>query len=84
MFNDIPVFIDSRCDLYLKEFNNKELDIFEYNANIFEDYEKTFDKFDVNYVLLKNDSDLFRLLSKDEYYIVDYKDEYFTLFNKGR
>lgn len=79
LFNDIPVFIDSRCDLYLKEFNGKNLDIFDEVVNINSGYKKVFDKYGVEYALIKNNEYLYQLLIKDIDNIL-YEDEYFTLF----
>ena len=79
MFNDIPIFIDSRCDLYLKEFNGKNLDIFDEVVNINSGYKKIFDKYGVEYALIKNNEYLYQLLIKDIDNIL-YEDEYFTLF----
>ena len=76
LFNDIPVFIDSRCDLYLNEFNN--VNIFNYSVDIFNN--KIFYKYNVNYVLINNDSILYKLLCLDDNYIEEYSDKYFTLF----
>ena len=79
MLNDIPIFIDSRCDLYLKEFNGKNLDIFDEVVNINSGYKKIFDKYGVEYALIKNNEYLYQLLIKDIDNIL-YEDEYFTLF----
>ena len=78
LFNDIPVFIDSRCDLYLNEFNN--VNIFNDSADISNNYSKIFNKYNVNYVLINNDSILYKLLCLDNNYIEEYSDKYFTLF----
>ena len=78
LFNDIPVFIDSRCDLYLNEFNN--VNIFNDTVDIFNNYNEVFDKYKVNYVLINNDSILYKLLNLDDNYIEEYSDKYFTLF----
>lgn len=83
LFNDIPVFIDSRSDLYMKQFNsNLKYDIFNDFVNIIYDYEEKFDYYDIEYVLQYNDSDLSLILSKDSNYKVIYNDEYFTLFER--
>ncbi len=79
MFNDIPVFIDSRCDLYLKEFNGKNLDIFDDVVKVNNNYKEIFNKYGVEYALVKNDEYLYQLLIRD----IDeflYEDKYFTLF----
>lgn len=78
LFNDIPVFIDSRCDLYLNEFTN--VNIFNDAINIVNNYEKIFDKYNVNYVLINNNHVLCNLLELDDNYTKEYSDKYFTLF----
>ncbi len=82
LFNDIPVFIDARCDLYLKEFNGMTYSIFDKMENISRNYEKDFEKYDVTHVLVEKKEMLFLILSKDSHYKVLYSDKYFTLFEK--
>lgn len=58
LFKDIPVFIDSRCDLYSPEYNE--------GVNIFNDFidssslniwfEDTLEKYDINYMILYKSS----------------------------
>ncbi len=79
MFNDIPTFIDSRCDLYLKEFN-KKMDIFNDAVNYGYDYETIFKKYNINYVLTDNNNYLYYILNKDTNYIIEYNDDFFTIF----
>ncbi len=82
MLNDIKVFIDSRCDLYLKEFGNS--DIFEEFVNIKDkyEYEDIFDKYDIQYALLYNKEALNHIIKKDEKYKNIYQDDYFTLYER--
>lgn len=83
LFNDIPVFIDSRCDLYLKEFNGMKYSIFDDAMNIQGkkyDYERLFDFYGVTHALVKNKSVLNKLLTNNSNYNVIYTDDYFTLF----
>ena len=82
LFNDIPVFIDARCDLYLKEFNGMGYSIFDKMENISRNYEKDFEKYEVTYVLVSKKETIFLVLSKDSHYRVLYNDKYFTLFEK--
>lgn len=82
LFNDIPVFIDARCDLYLKEFNGMTYSIFDKMENISRNYEKDFEKYDVTHVLVEKKEMLFLILSKDSHYKVLYNDQYFTLFER--
>ena len=80
LLNDIPVFIDSRADLYTPEFNG------EYNSktgkyvgnNVFQDYlnissigtyyKDAFNSYNITHVLVKSNSKLSMLLSKDDKY----------------
>lgn len=79
LFNDIPVFVDSRCDLYLKEFNSFDYSIFDDAVNIVYDYEEKFEFYGVTHALVANNSLLNRLLEKDNNFKVLYSDKYFTL-----
>ena len=80
LYQDIPVFIDSRCDLYLSEFNGIGNSIFDDAVNIEKNYEKIFSKYGVEYVLVSKNDILYRLLDKDIDYKMVYKDKYFALF----
>lgn len=82
LFNNIKVFIDSRCDLYLKEFNGLKYSIFDDAMNIEKNYEKKFKYYGVTHVLTSNKTILHRIISKDKDYIVLYKDKYFTIFKQ--
>lgn len=68
LFRDIPVFIDSRCDLYLKEFNGKETyleDVWKLPVG----YEELFQKYDFDYIITTKESDLSYFLKRDSNYI---------------
>lgn len=95
LLNDIPVFIDSRCDLYTPEFNgtyNKEKKKFE-GKDIFTDYinttslskyyEDTFKEYGITHVITKSKSKLNMLLSKDSNYDLIYKDENFKIYKRN-
>ncbi len=92
MFEDIPVFIDSRCDLYTPEFNgtyNKEKRKFE-GQDIFTDYlnisdlatyyQGKFDEYKITHVITKSNSRLNMLLSRDSKYKELYKDSKFIIY----
>ena len=58
LYRGIPVFIDSRCDLYAPEYNGGR-DIFMdfiKSSNLSIWFESTFKKYDINYVILYKDS----------------------------
>lgn len=91
LLNDIPVFIDSRCDLYTPEFNvgYKGLDgrdIFSDAINIANssniDYEEKFEEYGVNYVLTYADSMLASRLKNDSNYKDIKNDSKFILFER--
>lgn len=91
LLNDIPVFIDSRCDLYTPEFNvgYKGLDgrdIFSDAINIANssniDYEEKFEEYGVNYVLTYADSMLASRLKNDNNYKDIKNDSKFILFER--
>ena len=82
LFHDIPVFIDARCDLYLKEFNGMDYSIFDKMENISKNYEKDFEKYEITHILVKKKEMLFLILSKDSHYKMLYNDKYFTLFER--
>lgn len=84
LFNDIPVFIDSRCDLYLKEFNGMNYSIFDELEDIEIKYEKQFKKYDVTHVLIPKNDSLDLIISKDENYKKIYKDKNFVLYERLR
>jgi len=85
MLQNIKVFIDSRADLYTKEFNGKQ-DIFsDYisTSNISKSYENTFEKYTITHIILQNNSKLNMLISKDKRYAPIYKDKNFVLYSKN-
>lgn len=78
LYRGIPVFIDSRADLYLEEFNKDSL-VFKDNMNMFYNQNELFEKYGFDYILIKNNDNLNKILIKDKYKIV-YGDSYFTLY----
>ena len=91
LLNDIPVFIDSRCDLYTPEFNGEYNErIGKYTGNdVFQDYlnvssiasyyKDTLDSYKITHVLVKSNSKLSMLLSKDD----DYAEEIYKKDAQG-
>ena len=84
LFKKIPVYIDSRADLYLKEFN-KDCLVFEdyFDAKNNNNYRSVFNKYDITHVLLRNNTSLYRTISNRENYKILYQDDYFTLYELG-
>ena len=94
LFRGIPVFIDSRCDLYSPEFNgtyNKETksydgrDIFADALNIAGlgvDYKQYFKDYGVTHIILYEDSKLAMVLERDSNYRMLYDEGRFKIFER--
>ena len=86
LLQDIPVFIDSRCDLYTPQFNaNDELDIFTDALSVpdmNENYEKIFNKYGVNYAIFYSNNKVCQLIDTDNNYAKVYQDDYFVIYEK--
>ena len=91
LYRGIPVFIDSRADLYAPEFNKKEgeekgRDIFSDYINtsgVGQHYEKTFEKYGITHVILLNKSKINLFISKDSNYKEIYKDDNFVIYERN-
>lgn len=94
LFEDIPVFIDSRCDLYTPEFNgtyNKNSKKF-VGKDIFSDflnvsqiatwYDNAFKEYGATHVITGSSSKLNMLISKDPLYNKIYSDKNFVLYER--
>ncbi len=94
LLNDVPVFIDSRCDLYTPEFNgtyNKEEKKYE-GKDIFSDYlsvsnistwyDTKFEEYGVTHVICKTNSKLKMLISRDDGYKELYNDSKFVIYER--
>lgn len=84
LFQDIPVFIDSRADLYAPEFNGGR-DIFSdfiNTSNIGVYYEDKMEEYDITHVILYNNAKLNMFLSRDENYKEIYSDDYFCIYER--
>ena len=84
LFRGIPVFIDSRADLYAPEFSGKE-DIFTdfiETSNIGKFYEDTFEKYDITNIISYKNSKMNMIIERteDKKYKQLYKDEYFVVY----
>ena len=84
LFKEIPVFIDSRADLYAPEFNKGE-DIFMDFINtsgISKYYGSTFEKYGITHIILYKNSKISMLIDKadSEKYNKIYTDEHFVIY----
>ena len=84
LLQGIPVFIDSRCDLYTPEFNDGE-DIFSDALNVpvlNSNYQEIFEKYDVRHVMLYSNDDVNINLHQDDKYSEIYNDGTFTIYKR--
>ena len=88
LFRGIPVFIDSRADLYAPEFSgNKEEDIFTDFINtsgISKFYEDTFEKYNITHLLIgkKSKTNMIITKTKDKNYKELYSDDNFVIYER--
>lgn len=79
LFRNIPVFMDSRSDLYTKIFNKKK-DIFNDYIEIMNTGSKDLlKKYEITHALLSKDANL--TSNFKEQYKIEYEDEYFIIFS---
>lgn len=84
LFRGIPVFIDSRADLYSPEFNGKK-DIFSDALNIAGislNYKDAFEDYGVTHIISYSNSKLVMLLEDDADYKKLYESDTFTIFER--
>lgn len=86
LFQNVPVFIDSRADLYTPEFNgDKDKDIFSDfldTASVNVHYNTTFDKYDITHLLIPRNAKINLFLKEDEDYKELYKDDNFIIYER--
>lgn len=91
LFRGIPVFIDSRCDLYSPEFNEDKQNNVE-GRDIFSDalnipaisvnYESKFNEYGVTHVMLYSNAKLAMILEDDSNYKTIYDEGNFKIFER--
>lgn len=87
LYRGIPVFIDSRADLYAPEFSGKKDDIFMdfiETSNISKFYEDTFEKYNITHVITYKNSKMNMIITKtkDKNYKELYSDKYFVIYER--
>ena len=88
LFRGIPVFIDSRADLYAPEFSgNKDEDIFSdfiNTSSIGVFYEDTFKKYDITHIICNKNSKMNMIITKtnDKRYKELYSDDHFVIYER--
>ena len=84
LYRGIPVFIDSRADLYAPEFNGKK-DIFMdfiNTSNLGKFYGKTFEEYGITHVILYKNAKIRMIIdeTEPEKYNKIYSDKYFVIY----
>ena len=87
IFRGIPVFIDSRADLYAPEFSGKEDDIFMdfiETSGIGKFYSDIFEKYNITHVITYKTSKMNMIIEKteDKNYNEIYSDDYFVIYER--
>lgn len=93
LYKGVPVFIDSRADLYAPEFNGTKDENGEYNGrDIFSDYINTsnistyyddkFKQYEITHVILKKNTKLNMLIMRDVKYKEIYSDKNFVIYER--
>lgn len=88
IYRGIPVFIDSRADLYAPEFSGKDDDIFMdfiETSGISKFYEDIFEKYDITHVITYKNSKMNMIITRtnDKNYKELYSDNYFTVYERN-
>lgn len=84
LYRGIPVFIDSRADLYSPEFNEgcEIFDDYMNISNISTYYEPKFEEYNITHAIVYKSSKLNMLLSRDENYKEIYGDKSFIVYER--
>lgn len=84
MLNEVPVFIDSRLDVYCSEFNDTDI-FYDFIKAAHGDvyYEDMFKKYDFTHILLYDDEIMNIYIKHDNNYKLLYEDENFSLYERN-
>lgn len=83
MLHDIPVYIDSRCDLYTEEYNDVTIATdYDKLTDAVPLYEAIINRYDLNVFMIYSGSKLDTLLGKDENFSECYSDSLCTIYRK--
>lgn len=82
-FRGLPVFMDSRAEIYLSRFNNTTIieDFLKLSTGEVH-YDDIFEKYDINYALIENSSVVANYIYEDRYWNLLYQDNYFSFYEK--
>ena len=83
MLHDIPVYIDSRCDLYTEEYNDVTIATdYDKLTDAVPLYEAIINRYDLNVFMIYSGSKLDTLLGKDENFSECYSDSICAIYRK--
>lgn len=88
LFRGIPVFVDSRADLYSPEFN-EGITVFNDFLNLSgvnnDNIEETLDKYDITHLIMYKNTKLRTFIKQDEdKYNLIYEDDYFCIYERKK
>lgn len=85
-FNNIKVFLDSRSEVYCKEFNDTSILTDYYAAYYgFENYKTIFNKYNFTHILVKKEKKkniIYSYIEDDSDYKLIYEDKYYLIYEK--
>lgn len=90
LFRGIPVFIDSRADLYTPQFSGLKRDITKDFLDATLNYEEIFEYYDITHVICYRYNEEFgstvfyKILDLDSNYNLLYEDDYFAVFERNK
>ena len=84
LYRNIPVFIDSRADLYTKEFSGQTFDVFDDFMSITDSYRTTFNYYGVTHLLIYRNNNLDKLVRENSNYKRLYIDDKFIIYEKTK
>jgi len=74
-YYDIPVFIDSRAEVYMEKFNKKSDIMSDYNkVDDYAEYEKVFKKYEFDYALVYKKTNIYKYLKNNDNYEIIFKE----------
>jgi hypothetical protein len=84
-YNDIPIFIDSRAEVYIKEFNGGKDIANDYkNIHKLNKYKNIFKKYEFDYALVYKESTLDYILTLDDNFENIYDDDSFVIYKVNK
>ena len=81
IYKNIPVFIDSRCDLYTPQFNKKDIFMDAHViSNLLTLYNVKFHEYGITHIIIESGSRLDLMLGADYNYQTLYRDDAFCIY----